>query len=57
MYEIMLVGNEPQIVSQVIKHTEKTLSESIPFDVHKWKNRPLMQKIIEWFLLPFRHLL
>jgi cardiolipin synthase len=57
MYEIMLVGDEPSIVSQVKKHTEQTLSECIPFDRYKWQNRALFQKMAEWFLLPFRHLL
>lgn len=57
MYEIMLVGEDKLIIDQMKKHTEQTLVDSIGFDKLKWENRPLIQKIAEWFLLPFRHLL
>jgi cardiolipin synthase len=57
MYEIMLFGKEPDIVSQVKNHIQKTISESIPFDIKKWSERPLINRFFEWVLLPFRHLL
>jgi len=57
MYEIMLVGTEMDIIEQVEKHVQETISDSIPFDIEKWKNRPLINKFFEWLLLPFRHLL
>lgn len=57
MYEIMMIGNNKDIASQVNSHMKKTISDSITFDYNKWKNRPLINKFFEWILLPFRHLL
>ncbi|NQU33732.1 MAG: phosphatidylserine/phosphatidylglycerophosphate/cardiolipin synthase family protein [Bacteroidetes bacterium] len=57
MYEIMLIGNNNEIVKQVNIHMKKTISDSIKFNYAHWKNRPLINKFFEWILLPFRHLL
>lgn len=57
MYEIMMVGNNKDIASQVNAHVKKTMSDSQKFDYHNWKNRPLINRFFEWLLLPFRHLL
>lgn len=57
MYEIVLTGSEKSIAGQIEKHIAKTISESIPFDYPKWKDRPLINRFFEWLLLPFRHLL
>jgi cardiolipin synthase len=57
LYEIMLCGVEPDIADQIMEHIRKTISESIPFDIKKWKDRPLINRFFEWLLLPFRHLL
>jgi len=57
MYEIVIVGKEPQIVTQVKAHVQRTISQSLPFDVKRWTERPLINKFFEWILLPFRHLL
>lgn len=57
MYEIMLAGDDKDIVSQIGNHIRKTIKDSIPFDINKWENRPMINKLFEWVLLPFRHLL
>ncbi len=57
MYEIMLIGRHQQIVEQFKQHISKTVSESIPFDLNKWEDRPIINRFFEWLLLPFRHLL
>lgn len=57
MHEIVLVGREEPIIHQLRDHLEETISQSEPFDISKWRNRPRIQKFIEWLLLPFRHLL
>ena len=57
MYEIALVGEQKSIATQIEKHIRKTISESIPFNYLKWKERPLINRFFEWLLLPFRHLL
>ena len=48
---------EKDIADQVLTHIQKTISESLPFDINKWNDRPLINKFFEWLLLPFRHLL
>lgn len=57
MYEIMLIGHDQNIAQQIKTHSEHTLTDAQPFDLLKWKNRPLINKFFEWILLPFRHLL
>jgi len=56
-YEIALIGSEPDVVSQLKDHIKETLADSEVFDYERWLRRPLIQKILEWTLLPFRHLL
>jgi cardiolipin synthase len=57
MYEIILVGADTDIANQVNRHTIRTLEDARPFDYSAWKKRPLINKVFEWILLPFRHLL
>jgi cardiolipin synthase A/B len=55
-YEIALIGHEPGILAQLDLHVKETLRNSEPFDFQRWKNRPKIEKIFEYILLPFRHL-
>jgi cardiolipin synthase A/B len=55
-YEIALIGHDPSIIRQLNKHVKVTLDSSEPFDYQRWKNRPMIEKIFEYILLPFRHL-
>ncbi|MBM3405134.1 MAG: phosphatidylserine/phosphatidylglycerophosphate/cardiolipin synthase family protein [Bacteroidetes bacterium] len=57
MFEIILVGREQSVIRQIQDHINETLAESEPFDYQKYLKRPTIEKIIEWFLVPFRHLL
>lgn len=57
MYEIMLVGENKDIISQISNHINNTIKDSTPFDLEKWENRAMINKLFEWLLLPFRHLL
>ena len=54
-HEIVLVGTDKGIVEQLDQHIKETISHSEPFNYEKWLNRPRLQKLIEWLLLPFRH--
>ena len=54
-YEIALIGSEPDILRQLNEHVNETLRNSQELDYLEWKRRPLIQKIFEWILLPFRH--
>jgi cardiolipin synthase len=55
MHEIVLIGREENIVSQLNDHIQETIANSEPFDIVKWSERPRLQMFIEWLLLPFRH--
>jgi cardiolipin synthase len=57
MYEIMMIGTNKDIASQVNSHMKITLSDSTKFNYDNWKNRSPINKLFEWILLPFRHLL
>lgn len=54
-YEISLIGSHPDIAVQLREHVAETIRNSEPFDHLGWKRRPLIEKIFEWILLPFRH--
>jgi cardiolipin synthase len=56
-YEIALIGKEPEVLRQLHEHLRGTLSNSETFDYKKWADRPLIEKIFEAILIPFRHLL
>jgi len=55
-YEIALIGHEPEILYQLEEHVRETLHNSEEFDYRRWLNRPKIEKIFEYILLPFRHL-
>lgn len=57
MHEIVVIGREPEVVKQLRDHIDTILKDCIPFDYEKWRHRPRFSKIIEYLLLPFRHLL
>lgn len=57
MFEIMLFGENIDIAEQIKSHIYKTLQNSTSFNYQQWLKRPLINKIFEYFLLPFRHLL
>ncbi len=57
MHEIALIGSHTGIGKQIRKHIDETVNMCIPFDYEAWKRRPLIQKFLEWLLLPLRHLL
>jgi len=57
MHEIVLVGREKSVIDQLDDHIEASLKYSEPFSYEKWLRRPKFQLVMEWLLLPFRHLL
>ncbi len=54
-YEVALIGSDPEILRQLHEHIEETVRNSEVLDYDEWIRRPLIEKIFEWFLLPFRH--
>jgi len=57
MFEIVLISHETQIVEQIKEHIHQTITDSSPFDFERWTNRPFINRIFEWLILPFRHYL
>jgi len=57
MYEIMLLGKDPNLLQDLVVHNNKTLENCDTFNYELWKKRPMMQKFFENLLIPFRHLL
>jgi cardiolipin synthase len=57
MYEIVLLGKEPQLAEQIKDFFLETIEDSEFFNYEKWKARPLINRFFEWLLVPFRHLL
>lgn len=56
-HEIILVGKQKEIVSQLGEHVRNCLANSEPFNYEEWLKRPFIQRFFEWLYLPFRHLL
>lgn len=55
-YEIMLGGDDAQIVDLLRNHIAGTQEHCVDFDYEKWRNTPLINRLLEWLLTPFRHL-
>ena len=56
-HEIALIGKDIDILGQLQDHVQETLSNSEEFSYDAWLKRPLIEKIFERVLVPFRHLL
>jgi cardiolipin synthase A/B len=56
-YEISLIGKDLEILRQLQEHIQETLNNSEDFSYDAWLKRPLIEKIFEGILVPFRHLL
>lgn len=57
MFEVMLMGSDEKLMRDLMIHVNETLEDSIPFDYERWKNRPVIHRVFEQLLVPFRHLL
>lgn len=57
MFEIVLIGHENLIINQLKSHIHENISESAPFNIERWTNRPFINRLFEWLILPFRHYL
>lgn len=57
MYELMLIGRDKRLVDALQHHVNETLTECVDFNYEKWLRRPVIHKLFEQILVPFRHLL
>ena len=55
-YEIMLYGENQEVIELLNRHIAGTEQHSIDFDYEKWKNSPRIVRFMQWLLTPFRHL-
>jgi cardiolipin synthase A/B len=56
MHEIILVGRNELIMTQLKQHKNETMQNVHNFDYEFWKRRPVFEKIVSWLLVPFRYL-
>ena len=56
-HEIVLIGKEKRLITKLLSHINETLNDSVPFDYERWSKRPFIDKVFEWLIVPFRHLL
>lgn len=55
-YEIALIGKDEHIIKDLHKHSLETLKECEEFNFDAYQKRPMIDKILELILVPFRHL-
>jgi cardiolipin synthase len=65
-YDLMLYGTDnvngivnsagEKILSLLKEHIAKTDEHCVEFDYEKWKNTPILYKLTEWLITPFRRL-
>ncbi len=55
-YEIMLYGENQEIIELLDRHIAETDVHSSDFDYTKWLNSPKILRFMQWLLTPFRHL-
>jgi cardiolipin synthase A/B len=56
MHEICLAGSHASLVRQMVNHINETLKDSEEFKFEVWERRPIVQRFMEWLLVPLRHL-
>ena len=57
MHEIIITGQDTDVVNLIERHLNETLIDCEPFDFNQWQRRPLIERAFGWVLIPFRHLL
>lgn len=56
MHEINIGGSQIDILQLLKNHIDASIKDCLVFDYEKWKKRHSFLKLIEWILVPFRHL-
>ncbi len=56
MHEICLAGTHASLVRQMVNHINETRKDSEEFKFEVWERRPIVQRFLEWLLVPLRHL-
>jgi cardiolipin synthase len=57
MFEVMLLGSDPNLLLDLLVHVNETTEDCEPFNYEEWLNRPFIHKVFEGLLVPFRHYL
>ena len=56
-HEIVLIGENESVSSQIWEHMRETMENSVKFSYEIWHKRSAMHRFIELIIVPFRHLL
>ncbi|MDR0605156.1 MAG: phosphatidylserine/phosphatidylglycerophosphate/cardiolipin synthase family protein [Bacteroidales bacterium] len=57
MFEIALIGADPDVNALINEHLLHTELMSSEFDIQLWENRPLFKRLLSFIITPFSHLL
>ncbi len=55
MHEVMLAGENPLLLTELLNHKEETLKNTEEFNYEGWKKRAVTEKMIEHILVPLRY--
>ncbi|MDP4267190.1 MAG: phosphatidylserine/phosphatidylglycerophosphate/cardiolipin synthase family protein [Bacteroidota bacterium] len=55
-FEMILTGKNPELAMRLDEHLNNSINDTNEFVYDIWKKRPLIQKIFEKILIPFRHI-
>ena len=56
MHEINMLAEDPVVVNELNKYFDELKQESNEFDYDRWRERPMLDKLLEKILIPFRFL-
>lgn len=56
-HEIVLIGEDQSVCSQIAAHMHETIENSVEFSYEIWSKRSWLHKFFETLIVPFRHLL
>jgi len=56
-YEIALIGNHEETNKAIREHIFKTMEFCEEFDFQKWQSLSVIEKVVEWIILPLRYFL
>jgi len=56
MHEINMLAKDPVVVNELNKYFDELKQDSDEFDYDRWRERPMLDKLIEKILIPFRFL-
>lgn len=56
LHEILLVGDNSEIINKLLEYKKNTLLNCYDFNYEQWEERPVLEKIVAYMLISFRYL-